>query len=174
MGRKKTLHKEWLKAKRFTKKLNKQLKEDVFEGRFQLVLTGNKKDFSQSNYGIYVPELLTAENAGDPTWQYSVYEVRLEDTEQQERSFAFWCEYSDTFGLINCSPADVENQEKMQKYSQGFSGIRSAVTLVNNFIVYSDFWEQWKNPEYKKNHWYSGEQLKRAIEIGGSSFKNPK
>lgn len=173
MGRKKTIHKKWLKVKKTVKKINKQLYEDVFKERFKLVLTGNKQDYYQASYGIYVPELLDADNAGDPAWKYSVYEVRLEDTEEPERSFTFWCEYSDTFGLIHCRAIDEDNYSKMVRYKTGSSGLNEVWVLINNFIVNSDFWKKWDSLEYKKTHWYSGEELERVIACNGSAYKSP-
>lgn len=170
---KKTIHKQWLKAKKFIKMINKNLSDDVFSGRFKVSLTGKKRDYYLANYLCYTPELLTADNAGDPAWKYSVYEVRIEDTEEPERSFNVWCEYSNNFGMIDCHIEDENYYSIGSKYLQNCSGLKELWWVVNNFIIYSDFWDKWKDIEYQKTHWYSGKCLDDMIAYGGSLYKTP-
>lgn len=173
MSRKNVIHKDWLYAKKLLKDFNNRLYEDVFKNRFKATLTGNKRDFSTANYLCYCPELLNAENAGDPTWRYSEYEIKIEDTEEPERSFNIWCRLSDSFGLIDCYAATEEDHLKSMKYFRNTSGLKELWTIMNNFIIYSDFWEKWNDIEYQKTHWYTGECLKEMVAYSGPEYTTP-
>lgn len=161
-------HQEWLKVRRLIKKTNKSLFEDCFAGRFEVRLTGNKRDYQTANYFVYTPELFTADEASDPTWQYSYYEAEIRDNEEPERNFKIWFKYSDSFGLIDCW---TDRWEMRSEYFD--NSISSIWSVINNFIIKSDFWDKWNDIEYKKTHWYSGDNLKETIAILGEAYKDP-
>lgn len=162
-------HKDWLETRRMVRKINKQLKEDCFAGRFELRLTGRRQDYQMANYLIYTPELYTINEASDPTWSFSYYEAEVKDNEESERNFKIWFKLSENFGLIDCS---TDNWEAASQYFEN-GGINSIWTVMNNFIIKSDFWEKWRDLEYQKTHWYSGEELERMMKFCGKAYKDP-
>lgn len=163
------LHKNWLKTKKLVKKINKQLKEDCFAGRFEVKLTGKRQDYQTSSYLIYVPALYTIDEVTDPTWSFSYYEAEIRDNEEPERNFKVWFRLSKDFGLVDCS---TDDWEASSKYFENL-GLNGIMVVMNNFIVKSDFWEKWQDLEYRKTHWYSGKQLEEMIAYGGPEYRDP-
>ena len=43
---------------------------------------------------------------------------------------------------------------------------------MNNFIVRSDFWDKWRDFDYAKDHWYSGNQLTEMINVCGDKWRS--
>ena len=147
------IQKEQKQVNKILKKLNKQMKEDCFAGRFLVVQTG-KKCFSEANYSCYCPKLYTYNEAADPCWRYAYYTIRFIDKEEPERNFKAYFSYSKVFGLKYLGN-ELEGAGK-----EIHPGYPSNIWMVmNDFIIKSDFWKKWDDPEYKKTHWYSGKQL---------------
>jgi len=78
-------------------------------------------------------------------WCRSAYLIEFRDNEEPERDYSKWFDCWDVSGPWLSSGSVTSN--------------------LNTFIIESDFWEKWRtDEEYKKNHWYSGEQLKQFNE----------
>lgn len=154
---------------RYLRKINKQLNEDVFSGRFE-VKQVNRKDFQDANYSCYCPSEYTIEEASDPCWRYSWYLIKFIDNEEPERNVEYWAKWSDRFGLCDLH-RDFFGNVGVPDY-RGWSGLSTVPGTMSNFIVKSDFWDLWNNFNYAKTHWYSGKELDNMMRICGPEWES--
>ena len=86
---------------------------------------------------------------------YSLFCVEFIDEEEPERNKEDWFDFHNIIW-------------------GGFGACKNAWQVMNNFIIYSDFWKKWHNDyNYAKNHWYSGEQLKDMMDHCGEEWLTP-
>lgn len=147
------IQKDQKKVNKILRQVNKQLKEDCFAGRFSVRQLG-KICYSQANYLCYCPQLYTYSEAEDPCWRYANYTIEFVDAEEPERNFKAYFSYSKVFGLKYLgNELEGAGKEIHPNYPSNIW------MVMNDFIIKSDFWKKWDDPEYKKTHWYSGKQL---------------
>lgn len=148
MARIKDLKKEQRKVRRVIRKQNKNLKEDCFAGRFQIRQTNR---VSQGLYPGWVDKTYISKDGKDfgvaghsyHLWYKAAYEIEFIDNEQPERNYKEWFECWD---ILN------------------YSFLKQSLwSHLNEFILSSDFWKKWNDPEYARTHWFSGAQLKEKM-----------
>ena len=171
MSRKKRnqFRKEHNKVKKHINAINNYLYDDVFSGRFKLVQV-DRRDIQEGAYLCYSPEHFTIDDASDPCWRHSIYLIRFVDTEEPERNVEYWAKWSDSFGLCDLRRDFWDNLGK-PNYCDNL-GLSTAQSVMNNFIVRSDFWDKWRDFDYAKDHWYSGKQLTEMINVCGDKWKS--
>lgn len=161
--------KEHNKVKKHINAINKYLYDDVFSGRFKLVQVDHR-DIQEGAYLCYSPEHYNIDEASDPCWRHSMYLIRFVDTEEPERNVEYWAKWSDHFGLCDLHRDFWDNLGK-PNYCDNL-GLSTAQSVMNNFIVRSDFWDKWRDFDYAKDHWYSGKQLTEMINVCGDKWRS--
>ena len=160
--------KEHNKVKKHIRSVNKQLRQDVFSGRFKLVLVDHR-NIQEGAYSHHSPTQYTIDDVVDPCWRHSLYLIRFVDTEEPERNVEYWAKWSDDFGLCDLWR---DFWGTIDEHDYRNSGLSTAQSTMNNFIVRSDFWGKWHEFDYARDHWYSGEQLNDMINICGDKWKS--
>lgn len=160
--------KEQLVVRKHIAKINKQLREDKFAGRFEVKQVG-RIDKIYNNYVNFYPKTMTIDEVGDPEWHVNYYLIDVIDNEEPERNGHFQVRWSKTFGLVDVVPLD-KNSDVYYRHSAG--GLVSIYEILNTFIIESDFDEKWKSLEYAKTHWYSGKELKETLQWLGPNWES--
>ena len=150
MARIKDLKKEQREVRSVLRKINKDLKEDCYAGRFKVLQTGRKTYNDQNGWcdktfiNIDEHRLYGVAGHGYHLWYHSDFYITLIDEEHPERNI------TDCYDIYEIKAGM-------------FSGGKTLGRDLNNFIIESDFWDKWSNPDYARTHWYSGENLRDML-----------
>lgn len=171
--RKHQVWKQCKSVKQFIKKINKDLKEDCYAGRFEV----KKLDtvFStRSNWINGRPKNININEWAKTQWTSSLHLIKIIDNEIPDRNVEMWFEYSDTSKLSYPIANGEFLSEQWLKNVHYITndGSSSIYEVLNNFIVESDFWNKWNEFDYAKTHWYSGDQLKKMVALFGEKWKS--